>query len=163
VNRPRLLSFELAWAHAALGAVFPEPPRTVLSHGIVRPNAARFLDELVAKAPLEQALGIRLALWMVALAPLFTVRKLATIATLEHDDRTRVFERLLASPVYVVRQLALSLKALAALLYARSPAVRARMTERVGGEGAAIVPLRRRKAPRGLPATTEGAHEHAAE
>jgi hypothetical protein len=154
VTIPRLLSFELVWAHAAFDAIFPEPPRSVFPHGAASMQPGRFVDDLIAKVPLEQSIGIRLALWIVALAPLFTIRRLATIATLAPSERARVFDRLLASPVYAIRQLTLSLKALAALLYAQSPPVRAQMMAPMRGE---IVQLRKKPEPAG------GSHEHAAE
>ncbi len=44
-----------------------------------------------------------------------------------------MLERLITSPVYVVRQLAMSFKAIATLLYVQSAAIRAAMTVPVGG------------------------------
>lgn len=162
MTRPRLLSFELAWAGAAFDAIFPEPPRGVLPHGIKRMDPARFFDELVAEIPLEQSLGLRLTLWLVALAPLFTIRRLGTIASIEEPERVRVLERLLASPIYAVRQLVLGFKAMGALLYARSGTVRAAMNAPVRGS---VVRLRASKddarAPEGR--ARGGAHDHAAE
>lgn len=128
--RPRLLplaSFELAWTDAAFDAIYPEPPRSRLPHGVVSMHPARFFDDVLASVPFEQSLGLRVTLWMVALAPLFTIRRLGTIASIAPEDRSRVLERLLTSPVYVVRQLAMSFKALATLLYAKSDSVRAAM------------------------------------
>ncbi len=125
---PRLASFELAWTDAAFDAIYPEPPRSPLPHGVASMHPARFFDEVLATIPLEQSLGLRATLWMVALAPLFTIRRLATIASLGADDRARVLTRLVTSSNYFVRQLAMSFKAMATLLYAKSAAVRAAMT-----------------------------------
>lgn len=124
--RPHLLPFERAWTDAAFDAIYPEG--TPLGPGVRSMHPARFFDDLLHDVPLEQSVGLRLALWIVALAPLFTVAKLGTIASIAPVDRARVLERLLASPSYVVRQLALSLKAMATLLYARSDDVRIAMT-----------------------------------
>lgn len=134
--RPRLCSFEAAWIDAAFDTIYPErgsasAPLSKLPHGIASMHPARFFDELLATVPLEQAVGLRITLWMVALAPLFTIRRLGTIASIAPAERTRVLERLLASPIYVVRQLALSCKALATLLYVQSATIRAAMTEPV--------------------------------
>lgn len=129
--RPRLFSlasFELAWTDAAFDAFYPAPPRSLLPHGIRSMHPARFFDGVLASIPLEQSVGLRLTLWMVALAPLFTIRKLGTIASIGLEDRHRVLERLMTSPIYVVRQLAMSFKAMATLLYAQSDAVRAAMS-----------------------------------
>lgn len=85
---------------------------------------ARDVAEVLDHVPIRQALGLRLALWMVALAPLWTLASFATIASLDVDARERLVVRLLASPVYGVRQLTLALKAMGALAFARAPAIR---------------------------------------
>ncbi len=125
---PRLFSFELAWAEAAYVAIYPDPPRNPLSRGIRVMEPARFYDELIAGVPTEQALGLRVSLWIVALAPLFVLRRLCTIAALSEAERVTVLERLLASSVYAVRQLTLGFKAMGALRYAQDHALRAEMT-----------------------------------
>ncbi|AKV03052.1 hypothetical protein AKJ09_09715 [Labilithrix luteola] len=166
--RPRLRSFELAWTDAAFDAIFPEPsaltvpsaPR--LPHGIVKLHPARFFDDLLVDVPLEQSLGLRLAVWMVAFAPIFTFRRLGTIASLPTSERVRLLERLVASPFYVIRQLVISLKSIGTLLYARSPSVRARMVSPHRGPGKLVElrMIRARKSPRMFGGTP---HEHAAE
>ena len=178
--RPRLCSFELAWTDAAFDAIYPErgtrssAPQSHLPHGIASMHPTRFFDGVLASIPFEQSLGLRFTLWMIALAPLFTIRRLGTIASITPGDRTRVLERLVTSRTYVVRQLAMSFKALATLLYVQSDAVRAAMStplrsEATGGliratqlvaHGAHL----RRARVAGTGAHEEGrAHEHAAE
>ncbi len=125
---PRLASFELTWTDAAFDAIYPEPPRSSLPHGVASMHPARFFDDVLSAIPLEQSLGLRVTLWMVALAPLFTIRRLGTIASIGAEDRARVLGRLVTSSNYFVRQLAMSFKAVATLLYAKSDAVRAAMT-----------------------------------
>ena len=125
---PALASFELAWTDAAFDTIYPEPPLSVLPHGVLSMHPARFFQSVLASAPLEQSVGLRLTLWMIALAPLFTIRKLGTIASIGPDDRVRVFERLLTSRSYFVRQLTMSFKAIATLLYVQSATVRAAMS-----------------------------------
>ncbi len=122
----KLFGFELAWAAAAFDAVLPEG--TALPHGIARMNPARFFADTVASSPLEQSLGLRATLWIVALAPLWLLRRPRTIRDIAPDDRRRVLERLLASPVYAVRQLVVAFKAMGSMLYAQSPEARAAMT-----------------------------------
>lgn len=122
----RLFGFELSWASAAFGAVLPEG--TALPHGIARLDPARYLAETVAAAPLLQATGVRLALWLVALAPLWLLRKPKTISGIEPAEREVVLDQLLSNPVYAVRQLALTFKALASMLYAQSLEARRAMT-----------------------------------
>ena len=157
----KLFGFELAWAAAAFDAVIPE--RTALPHGIARMGPARFLADTIAVSPLEQSIGLRLTLWIVALAPLWILRRPRTISAIGPEERQRVLERLVASPVYAIRQLVVAFKAIGSLLYAQSPEALAAMTNprsrltSAGAEG--LVQL-------GLPATARtrgGAHVHAAE
>lgn len=151
--RPRLTSFELAWIEAAFDAIYPEG--TSLPHGIARLGPARHFDALLAQVPFEQSIGLRAALWIVALAPLFVIGKLATMASLAPGDRARVLDRLLASRVYAVRQLVLGLKATATMLYVQDDAVRAAMTTPLRG-ARPLVTLRRPER------TTSGAKSGAA-
>jgi hypothetical protein len=124
---PHLFGFELAWADAAFDAILPPPPRSALVHGIAEMKPGAFLDTVLSSAPLEAAVGLRLTLWMIALAPLFVLRRFATIASLDADDRERLLERLLSSRIYAVRQLVAGFKAMGSLLYAQSPAIRKQM------------------------------------
>ena len=142
---PRLASFELAWTDAAFDAIYPEPPRSPLPHGVASMHSARFFDDVLATIPLEQALGLRVTLWMVALAPLFMIRRLGTIASIDPDDRVLVLTRLLASSNYFVRQLTMSFKAMATLLYAKSEAVRTAMTVPAARVATAIAGLSEEK------------------
>lgn len=137
--RPRLCSFELAWTDAAFDAIYPAPPASMLPHGVASMHPARFFDSVLASIPFEQSLGLRVTLWMIALAPLFTIRRLGTIASIGAEDRGRVLERLVTSPNYFVRQLAMSFKAIATLLYAKSEAVRAAMATPVAVAGEGLV------------------------
>lgn len=123
----RLFDFELAWARAAFGAVFPDS--AAMPYGIARLEPERDFADMVATCPLEQAIGLRLSIWMVALAPLFLLRRPRTIAGLSPPERERVLTLLLASSIYAVRQLTMAFKAMAALLYARSPVIRSAMLE----------------------------------
>lgn len=129
--RPHLTSFERAWTDAAWGAIFPAPPagydRPHLVHGIEDQQPGRYLDEVLQIIPFEQMVGLRLTLWVVAFAPLFALKKLATIATLGLADRVRVMEIMITSESYLVRQMATGFKAVATMLYARSKAIRSQM------------------------------------
>ena len=167
---PALASFELAWIDAAFDTIYPEPPLSVLPHGVLSMHPARFFQGVLASVPLEQSVGLRLTLWLIALAPLFTIRKLGTIASIGPDDRVRVFERLLASRSYFVRQLTLSFKAIATLLYARSERVRDAMTTPRTPDRTSRSPLvsttritSRAKAKIEASSESRGTHEHAAE
>jgi hypothetical protein len=81
----------------------------------------------VSRVPFKAAIGLRLAVWIVALAPLFVIGRLATIRGLAREDRERVISKLTYSPSYGIRQLVMILKTMGAMLYAAHPSVRARM------------------------------------
>jgi hypothetical protein len=118
--------FESRWAEAAMGAIFPGSSAMGLSD-IRAMNVAGFLRDLMQHLPWKAALGVRMAVWLVALAPLFVLPRFATIARLGQDDRERVIAALVASKSYAIRSLVLILKTLGALLYAADEGVRRRM------------------------------------
>ena len=146
--RPKLSAFEKAWMDAAADAIFPE--QSLLPHGIARMHPARFFDEVLVEVPLEQAVGLRLTLWIVGLAPLFTIGRFGTIASISAPDRGRVLEALLATRVYVLRQLAMSFKAVITLLYVQSDDVRRAMSEPVRAAATGLVSSTRLVAGRRL-------------
>lgn len=121
---PSLYAFERAWIDAAYTAMYPDPPRSPLPKGISQMEPARFYGELLARVPTEQALGLRVTVWIIALAPLFVLHRLATIRALSEPDRVKVLERLLASPIYAVRQLVLGFKAMGSFHYTQDREVR---------------------------------------
>jgi len=125
----KLFGFERTWATAAFDAIFPSAGGgTALPHGIAQMNPAQFLSDTIHAAPLEQALGLRITLWIVALAPLFLLRRPRTIASVNNGERAKVLELLLTSPIYAIRQLVAAFKAMGSMLYAQSPVIRAAMT-----------------------------------
>ncbi|MBX3192722.1 MAG: hypothetical protein KF819_37410 [Labilithrix sp.] len=154
---PRLRTFELAWTDATFDAI--HPAESPLPHGIGDMKPSRFLDDVIRTVPFEQSFGLRFTLWVVALSPLFTIMKLGTIASIAPRDRVRVLERLVASPIYLVRQLVQGLKAVASLLYGQSPAIREALTISRAAHPSGLVALGRKK----LEANHEGGRDdHAA-
>jgi hypothetical protein len=133
----KLAPFERRWAAATMTAIYPGSGDEGLA-GLAAMDVDGFLRTLGDRLPLRAALGFRLAIWMVALAPLFVLRRLATIAGLALVERERLVDALLASRAYVVRSLALVLKAMGALLYATDTGVRHRLL----ATRAALVPVR---------------------
>jgi hypothetical protein len=121
----RLFEFELTWAKAAFDALFPEG--SALPHGIARMAPERRLYALLITCPFEQAMALRLSIWLLALAPLLLLRRPVTLCGASPTEREHVLARLYLSSIYVVRQLAVAFKATAALFYAQSPEVRAAM------------------------------------
>jgi hypothetical protein len=72
------------------------------------------------------ALGLRLAIWMVALAPLWALGKLATFSTLARRERCELLGRLLVHHNFAVRELTMLLKLTAAIALLGTASVRAR-------------------------------------
>jgi hypothetical protein len=121
-----LTPFERRWAAAAMEAIFPGSIDTGLSD-IRMMNVDGFLRELMIALPFQAAAGVRLAVWLVALAPLLVIWRFATISRLALEDREKVIQSLLASKWYAIRSLVLVLKTMGALLYAADDGVRTRM------------------------------------
>jgi hypothetical protein len=120
----RLFAFEEGWARAVLAAMFPVP---VADGGEREATYGPGFSGIIASAPFEPAVGLRLALFMVILSPLFVLKRPRTFLGLTADAREQVLDGLLSSRVYAVRQLVLALKTMGALLYAHDPAVRRAM------------------------------------
>lgn len=156
-----LTSMEIRWVGAALSAFFPSADRGSLPVGIESLDVGAHFRQVFALAPLEPVLGLRLAIWLVALAPIFVLRRARTIAGLSHADREKVMTALLASPIYAVRQLVIALKAIGALLYCAAPEVRDAVVK--VRSGASLVRLHARAIDTSEKTlTAQGAvHEHA--
>ena len=141
----KLSAFENAWAGAALGAMFPGSGDVGLC-GIAAMDVAGFLRQMMQRLPFRAALGLRAAVWIAALAPLFELGRATTIARLGPSDRERLVVRLIKSRIYVVRSLITLLKTFGALLYAGDASVRARLT--APSPRRSLVPLRLKRAGR---------------
>jgi hypothetical protein len=72
------------------------------------------------------SLGLRLALWMVVLSPLWLLGRFATFSRLALRERTELLARLLRHTSGGVRELSLLLKFTAAVALLGTPSVRAR-------------------------------------
>ena len=151
--RPRLFGFELAWAEAAMGAIFPEG--SALVHGIARLKPGAFLDDMLADVWIETSLGLRATLWIIALAPLLVLRRFATITSLEPIEREALLDALLKSRIYAVRQLVAGFKAMGSLCLSQSTEIRKQMNTPVRVVDASSLVRVKVKSAEG--------HEHAAE
>ena len=137
----RLTGIENRWAEAAMGAIFPGSREEGLTD-IRAMDVRGFLGRVVASVPSKVAFGLRLAVWIVALAPLFVLGRLATITSLAQADRERVVATLVMSRNYALRSLVMILKTMGALLYAADDSVRERLKK--PALVPATVPLRRK-------------------
>jgi hypothetical protein len=122
----KLSRFETTWAEASMEAIYPGSKEHGLA-GIDAMGLRAFLHELMLYLPFRAALGMRVAIWLVAIAPLLVLGRARTIARLAPVDRERVVVALATSRLYVVRSLVLILKTMGALLYGGDATVRARM------------------------------------
>jgi hypothetical protein len=133
----KLTRWENRWAEAAIGAIYPGSSEDGFAD-VRAMNVPGFLQRVVRTIPFKAALGLRLAIWLVALAPLLLLRRFVTIAGLGPDEREAVVARLVASPRYAIRSLVLILKTMGALLYAGDDGVRARMNKPAGGSNVVL-------------------------
>jgi hypothetical protein len=108
----------------------------------------RVYRRLIAGSTPLAALGLRFALWMVALAPVWLLGRFTTFSTLCRTERTELLSRLLRHTSLVVRELSLLLKFAAAVALLGTPSVR----ERSGyDKPQAIANVARDSARRALP------------
>jgi hypothetical protein len=158
-----LTRIERHWARAVCDTIFP--PRAEggsLPLGVAEMDLDAFFDDVVAKLPPEPAIGLRIAFFALAFAPLFTIGRFATFPSLARADRERVLKVVASSQVYVVRSILIGIKAVLSLFYCGDPRVRPTIW---GAEESAaprtddLVALRVRKNDR-EPAPEGAAHEH---
>lgn len=122
---PAMFEFERRWARDALSAFAPE-------HGPgLAPSAGEVDFEAVLQRMLREVtplarIGLRLAVWSVALAPLWLLGKFATISSLSSAHRPALLRALLTHRVFAIRELATLLKLCAAIALLGVPSVRSR-------------------------------------
>ena len=130
-----MMRWEQSWAAEVLAAFAPsspsEPRPSSPPHNELAPREgevdyvrtwSRMLD---GSTPLA-ALGLRFALWMVALAPIWLWGRFTTFSKLARAERTELLSRLLRHGSHVVRELSMLLKFAAAVALLGTPSVRAR-------------------------------------
>ena len=120
-----MMGFERRWARHLLAAFAPgEGPGLAPLPGEVD-YVATFARMYREATPLA-ALGLRLALWIAALAPLWLWGKLATISKVAVERRPQLLRELLVHRAFAVRELSLLLKLTASMALLGTPSVRAR-------------------------------------
>jgi hypothetical protein len=82
-------------------------------------------DALRIRARVVARIGLRLAVWVVAVSPLFLGRKGRFFGALDTEDRTRILEELLVHRFHPVREAAFVLKCAACLALFRDGEFRA--------------------------------------
>ena len=117
--------WEQAWASEVLNAFTVEgAPGLNVSPGEVDYVGA--FSRMRRGSTALASLGLRLALWMVVLAPLWLLGRVGTFSALALRDRTELLSRLLSHSSFIVRELTLLLKLSAAMALLGTASVRAR-------------------------------------
>ncbi len=122
-----LTKMERNWARVVFETMFPSIDARVPGADSMDTGAA--LDDVCRTVPSRVALGLRVALWIVVLAPL-ALLKVRTLPGLDAATRESVVLTLLSSRLYFVRQLTLLLKAFGALMFVSAPGVREKIVGR---------------------------------
>jgi hypothetical protein len=123
----RLGSVEQRVLCAAFDALIPPGEDARLPLGARDVPLHRFLDDLLERAPLHFAAGLRVVALLLLVCPPFVIGRLASFLGLEPRARLSVLLRLQQSPIYVVREVPLLLKTVACLGYCGLPEVQARL------------------------------------
>lgn len=147
--------WEHIWAVEVLAAFAPaseprtsQPPlRSQLAPRDGEVDYLRAFRRMHAGATPLAALGLRFALWLVALAPIWALGRFVTFGSLGRAERTELLSRLLRHGSIVVRELVLLLKLTAAFALLGTPSVR----ERSGYDKPQIAATAARDARRALP------------
>ena len=121
---------ERRWRDALCAAVIP-PPEDGALPGFAGRVDDGFWSEVETAAPPLLRLGLRGAVWGLALCPPLLVGRLTTFDRLDADEQERVVTRVSGSRWFIARQLPLTLKLMACFGYLRAPGVR----EAVDGQG----------------------------
>jgi hypothetical protein len=120
-----MMAFERRWARHLLAAFAPQGgPGLCPVEGEVDYTGA--LARMMREATPLAALGLRFAVWMAALAPLWLWGRLSTISKLAGERRSQLLRELLAHRAFAVRELSLLLKLSAAMALLGTSSVRAR-------------------------------------
>ena len=123
----RLFRRKRRWVVRLFETVLPRPEEGPLALGAADLPLGAFVDDLVTHAPLSAVLGLRLALWLVMLAPPFALGRWRTFLGLDPAERLALLERLRRSDRYLVRESALMWKLLGCLGFCGLPEVQRRL------------------------------------
>lgn len=116
---------ELRWARTLLESFAPTGgPGLAPRAGQI--DYLHTLHEMMRRVQPRAAWGLRLAIWLAALAPVWCWGRLATVTTLARDRRAALLGELLAHPSFAVRELVLLLKFVACVALLGSESMRAR-------------------------------------
>lgn len=121
----RMWDFEQRWAQHVLAAFAPEagPGLSPAANEVDYVTTTR---RMLRQVNPWAAIGLRLAIWIAALAPFWLWGKFVTVSKLAGTRRAELLRALLAHRFMLVRELTLLLKLCAAIALLGTPSVRAR-------------------------------------
>lgn len=123
-NELAMLAFERRWVREILGSFAPVGSAALSPREGDVDYLRAFYDLREQARPIAR-LGVRLALWLVALAPVWLLGRARTLPRLSLADRQALLARLLEHRVYFVREAAFLLKLTACVALFASEALRA--------------------------------------
>lgn len=150
-----MLTFEKRWAQALLEAFAP-PGEAGLSPTEGEVDYVAGFERMMRSFTPRAALGLRAALWIAALSPLWMWGKLGGVTRMPIARRSELINALLAHSSFLVRELAFLLKTSASFALLGTPTVRARSN--YDRNAPPVWPLQRKQL--GLPATPPSVPEH---
>lgn len=119
-----MMAFEKRWAESILEAFAP-PGGPGLAPRAGETRYADALERMSASATRTAALGLRIALWLAVVAPMFVWGRFVLAPTLAIGERARMLGELLRHRSFLVRELVLLLKIGAAFALFARPEMRA--------------------------------------
>ncbi len=120
-----MFSWEKRWLRAVLEAFAPDPTDVLALGETPIDYLDAFLTVKRSSTP-RARLGLHLALWLVALSPMWLCRTRQSMAQLPLHERAQMLERLLTHPRYIVRELTTLLKLIACIAIWNVDSIRAR-------------------------------------
>jgi hypothetical protein len=121
------LGFERRWLLTVFDTVAPSGVDERVPGGASSVPMERFLDDLIANAPMHFLLGLKACVWVVMFAPLFVLGRFATFQGLSPRERLELLERFGRSDTYVIREMPLLFKTVACLGFCGVPEIQSRV------------------------------------
>lgn len=121
----KLFAFERRWAQALLEAFAP-PGGAGLAPEVGEVDYVGGFERMHDSFTARAALGLRAALWIGALAPLWMWGRPSRVTAMPLERRTRLMREICEHRFFLVRELAFLLKTAASFALLGTPSVRAR-------------------------------------
>ncbi len=118
-------SFEVHVAVKMCEAIYPSGADPRLPLGAKDVGIDRFIPRLLAVIPLQAALVLRLAVWVVLFSPLLVGKGPRLFTGLSEKDQEEVMRRLSVHRIYYLRELSMLWKAYGGMGYGGDPRVQA--------------------------------------